>query len=60
MKKDINLLEMFWKGQVKGRKEGKVNILKEKYRVEKKGLKTVIEELKQRIIAKAAKITRYE
>ena len=60
LRKDINLLERVKKGQVTGRKESKVNIVKEKYRVERKGLSTVIEELKQRIIAKSAKITRYE
>ena len=32
----------------------------EKYRVKRKGLVTVIEELKQRILAKVAKIARYE
>ena len=32
----------------------------ETYRVKRKGLKTVIEELKQRILAKAAKLSRYE
>jgi len=32
---------------------------RKKYRVRRKGLATVIEELKQRILAKAAKITRY-
>ena len=30
--------------------------LYEKYRVQKKGLKTVIEELKQRMLAKSAKV----
>ena len=34
--------------------------LYEKYRVRKKGLKTVIEELKQRMLAKSAKVKRYE
>ena len=34
--------------------------LYEKYRVKKKGLKTVIEELKQRMLAKSAKVKRYE
>ena len=34
--------------------------LQEKYRVNSKGIKTVIEELKQRMIAKSAKIKRYE
>ena len=34
--------------------------LYEKYRVKKKGLKTVIEELKQRMLAKSAQMKRYE
>ena len=34
--------------------------LYEKYKVKKKGLKTVIEELKQRMLAKRAKVKRYE
>ena len=34
--------------------------LYEKYRTKKKGLKTVIEELKQRMLAKSAKVKRYE
>ena len=34
--------------------------LYEKYRVESKGLKTVIEELKQRMLAKRTKVKRYE
>ena len=32
----------------------------EKYKVKRKGLKTVIEELKQRMLAKSAKVKRYE
>ena len=34
--------------------------LERKYKVNEKGITTVIEELKQRVTAKAAKITRYE
>ena len=34
--------------------------LEEKYRVRKKGINTVIEELKKRILAKSAKQKRYE
>ena len=34
--------------------------LYEKYRVKRKGLRTVIEELKQRMLAKSAKVKRYE
>jgi len=35
---------------------GKAKLIEEKYQVKRKGLTTVIEELKQRILAKAAKI----
>ena len=41
-------------------KNQKLKELYEKYRVKKKGLKTVIEELKQRMLAKGAKVKRYE
>ena len=34
--------------------------LYEKYRVRKKGLKTVNEEIKKRMLAKSAKVKRYE
>ena len=60
LKKDINILERVKKGQIGARKQGKAKLVEEKYRVKRKGLKTVIEELKQRILAKAAKISRYE
>ena len=33
---------------------------KERYRVKRKGLKTVIEKLKQRLLAKSAKVRRYQ
>ena len=38
----------------------KMKELHEKYRVKKKELKTVIEELKQKMLAKDAKVKRYE
>ena len=38
----------------------KAKLVEEKHRVKRKGLAKVIEELKQRILAKAAKISRYE
>ena len=47
-------------GQIGPRKEGKAKLVEKKYGVKRKGLKTVIEELKQRILAKAAKLSRYE
>ena len=40
--------------------DGKAKLVEEKYRVERKGLIKVIEEIKQRILAKAAKISLYE
>ena len=60
LKKDINILERAKKGQIGARKEGKAKLVEEKYGVKRKGLTTVIEELKQRILTKAAKISRYE
>ena len=48
------------KDQIGARKEGKAKLVEEKYSVKRKGLTVVIEELRQRIIAKAAKIVRYE
>ena len=55
LKKDINILERVKKEQIGARKEGKVKLVEEMYGVKIKSLTTVIEELKQRIIAKAAK-----
>ena len=41
-------------------KKRKVSELNERYRVKRKGLKTVIEELKQRLLAKSAEVRRYQ
>ena len=60
LKKDTNILERVKKGKIGAHKEGKAKLVEEKYRVKRKGLTTVIEELKRRILAKAAKISRYE
>ena len=60
LKKDINILERVEKGQIGARKEGKVRLVKEKYRVKREGLTTVIGELKQIILAEAAKLSRYK
>ena len=60
LKKDINILERVKEGQIGARKEGKAKLIEEKYRVKRKGLTAVIEELKQMILAKAAKLSRYE
>ena len=48
------------KGKLGSKKKQKMKELYEKYRVKRKGLKTVIEELKQRTQAKSAKVKRYE
>ena len=48
----INLLTRDLKGELGLKKKQKMKELYEKYRVKKKGLKTVIEELKQRMLAK--------
>ena len=56
LKKDINILERVKKGQTGARKEGKAKLVEEMYGVKRTGLAAVIEKLKQRILAKAAKI----
>ena len=48
------------KGELGSKKKQKIKELYEKYRVKRKGLKTVIEELKQRMLAKSEKVKRYE
>ena len=58
IKKDINLLEREKRGEL--RKSGKMEQLEKKYNIKGKGITTVLEELKQRILAKAAKIKRYD
>ena len=60
LNKNINILERVKKGLIGARKEGKVKLVEEKYGVKRKGLTTVIEELKQRILTKADKKSRYE
>ena len=42
------------------RRNKKTKELYEKYRVKKKGLKAIVEELKQRMLAKSAKVKTYE
>ena len=58
LRKDVIRLEK-WNGNELGSERIKCK-LKNKYKIEAKGLSMVIEELKQRIIAKAAKVKRYE
>ena len=58
LRKDVNILERKRKDQLKHM--AKYNQLDKKYRITNKGLTTVIEELKQRITAKASKIKRFD
>ena len=58
VRKDINILERDQRGEIK-RKE-KYEELKRKYNTKKKGIRTVIEELKQHLHAKTANLKRYE
>ena len=46
LRKDVNILERELKGEIGEKRKQKLLQLHEKYRVQKKGLKTVIEELK--------------
>ena len=54
VRKHINILERHQRGEIK-RKE-----FERKYNIKKKGIRTVKEELKQRLHAKAAKLKRYK
>ena len=60
LKKDINILERVKKGKIGACRESKDKLVEVKFGVKRKGLTTVIEESKQRILAKAVKISRYE
>ena len=56
MQKDLAILERKRRREL--RREGKYKVLERRYNLKTKGLTVVIEELKQRIIAKKAKVKR--
>ena len=60
LRQDVNLLTRDLKGELGSKNKQKMKELYEKYRVRKKGLKTVNEEIKKRMLAKSAKVKRYE
>ena len=60
LRRDINRLERERRGETGGKGNRKIKELNAKYRVKKKGINLVIEELKQRLIAKKKKVKRYE
>ena len=53
LRKEINILAREKQGEL--RKGGKIKQLEKKYNIRRKGITTVIEELKQRALAKAVK-----
>ena len=59
LKQEVNFLERKSIRQLVLNQKRKLRELNERYRVKRKGLKTVIEELKQRMLAKSAKVRRY-
>ena len=60
LRQDVKLLTRDLKVELGSKKKQKIKELYEKYRVKRKRLKTVIEELKQRMMAISAKVKRYE
>ena len=58
VRKHINILERHQIGETK--KKENCEELKRKYNIKKIGIRTVIEELKQRLYAKTAKLKKYE
>ena len=60
LRRDINRLERERRGETGQKGKRKIKELNAKYRVKKKGINLIIEELKQRLIAKKTKVKRYE
>ena len=58
LKKNISILDRKMKGQL--RRNTKIDYLDRKYNITQKGIDTVFEELKQRLLAKKAKLDRYQ
>ena len=58
LRKHINILEWKERGEIKKKK--KYRVIERKYRVKKKGLKLVLEEVKERIYAKVTRIKRHD
>ena len=60
LRRDINRLDRERQRETGGKGKRKIKELNAKYRVKKKGINLVIEELKQRLIAKKTKVKRYK
>ena len=59
LRKDLGRIEAWFKGKWKKYKAGAKEELDRRYRLKAKGFNTTMEEIRQRIVAKAAKIKRY-
>ena len=60
LRRDINRLERERQGETRGKEKTKIKELNAKYRVKKKRMNLVIEELKQALVEKNTKVKRYE
>ena len=60
LRRDIKCLERERRRETGGKGRRKIKELNAKYRVKKKGMNLVIEELKQRLIAMRTKVKRYK
>ena len=60
LRQEVNFLEREVKGELGLKQKRKLSELNERYRVKRKELKAVIEELKERMPAKSAKVRRYQ
>ena len=60
LRQDVNLLTRDLKGELRWKKKRKMKQLYIKYRVKRKRLRTVTEKQKQGMLAKFAKVKRYE
>ena len=60
LRKDLSRIEAWFAGRWKNDKNKEKDLLDQKYGLRRKGFTQVIEELKQRITAKASKVKRYD
>ena len=60
LRQEVNILERERNGELHYEGKRKYKGLEKKYGIRRKGLSTALEELKQRMIAKSAKLKRYE
>ena len=60
LRKDLSRIEAWFAGRWKKDKKKQKDLLDQKYGLRRKGFRLVMEELKQRIAAKATKVKRYD